>query len=436
MNSVISSNSREQLHAQLDRLLNELPSHLNDAPLAEESLRRGMRSVARQALQFWSDDTCKSDGGPSCQECGAALRHRGCPRLKLDTSLGAIQVSRPRRCCEACRTNMYPHDKAIRFGEHGVSWRLARLACRYVAGHTFEESKSLLEEDYGVLLSKETLERIVQRAGEIVLQQDDAHRQAFFLSPPREQKEKLAGLEAQPDLMSISVDGTMMHAEKEWREIRVGRVMSYDGQGQRIAQKSFARFLSVEEIGQQVFLNAHQLGYAHARQRVFLGDGAKWIWELASDFFPEAIEILDWYHVSEKVHEAANVVYRDDEATDWAKQIKSYLWEGQLREARAAIDALRKILRSQARREALRVLNGYLKNNAGRMNYSAYREAKLPIGSGMIESHCKKVVKQRCKNSGMRNWRKRQAECVLRFRTATIDNTFDELWANKLKIAA
>jgi len=42
----------------------------------------------------------------------------------------------------------------------------------------------------------------------------------------------------------------MIHTEGDWREIRLGRVLAQDVQGQRIKQRTFARFLPVEEFGQ------------------------------------------------------------------------------------------------------------------------------------------------------------------------------------------
>lgn len=440
MTSVISASDREQLHAQLDQLIDAVPHHISEASQAETRIRLGMQELGHSTMQSWADHAQKSDGAPHCENCGHTMRHRGCPPVVLETTLGTIRVKRPRRYCDACHANRYPLDAELRFLGHGVSWPLARLVTRYTAGNTFQESRSLLAEDYRVSLSKETIERIVQTAGEILLRQDDERRTAFFALSPQEQQTQLAqlGADAQPHLVALSVDGTMLHAEGEFQEIRVGRVMTQDAEGKPLREKSFARFLPVEEIGQQLFLNACGLGYRHAQQRVFLGDGAHWIWDLAATQFPDAVTVLDWYHLSEKVHEAANAVWHDDreKAKQWASDIKSHLWEGRTSEAKDAVATMRQTLRSPKKREALRVLQVYLKNNTERMNYPAYREAGYPVGSGMIESHCKRVVQQRCKHSGMRNWRTRNAESVLRFRTARIDGDFDREWANRLKIAA
>jgi len=91
--------------------------------------------------------------------------------------------------------------------------------------------------------------------------------------------------------------------------------------------------------------------------------------------------------------------------------------------ARQRIEDARTVPRKN-KREALRKLNVYLKNNQDRINYAKHQAAGLPIGSGMIKSQCK------------RNWRKAHAEAVLRFRAARIDKEFNNLWSKRLNVAA
>jgi hypothetical protein len=438
MSSVLSAHQREQLHVKLDQILDGLSAKLMDAEQVETTLQQEMRRLSRSTLQAWADGANKADGAPCCSTCGRSMRHLGCPMVTLETTFGPVQFRRPRRRCEACESEVYPHDARLRFGRHAVTWRLARLIVRLDAQHPFGEAQRLLREDFGVELSKHTFEEIVLHAGERVLEQDDVRREAFFSLPVAQQQACLPKSTLRPHVVIVSMDATKIHAEGDWRDIRVGRVEAHDTQGKRRGQKSFARFLPVEEVGRQLFLDAHDLGWAYAAQRVVIGDGAPWIWENASLLFPDATMILDWYHVSENVYDAAAELYgRDtDEAHTWAKDILEDLWEGRGEKARQKIRDLRATLRSSNKREALRKLHGYLQNNASRMDYPRYRAAELPIGSGTIESHCKRLVGHRCKDSGMRNWRRRRAESVLRFRAALVDDNFNSLWANRLQTAA
>jgi hypothetical protein len=363
------------------------------------------------------------------------MRHRGLVHRTLVTIHGAIGFVRPRRRCDRCEKECYPLDERLCFESHGVSWRVAAKVSRLASLlPSYDLTRQLLGEDYGIELSKHSIEEIVFRGGAMLLHADDAVREACFADTgrggPRGPKEAAI----RPEIVAVYADGTMIHTEGDWREIRVGRAIAWDAEGQRLRQRTFARFLPLESFGQQLFVEAHAAGYGGAKQHVFLGDGAHWLWELAALHFPEATRVLDWYHLSEKVQEVANAVFGEgtEDSKAWAKSRLDELWEGQQRPARQAVAELRRRARSKAKRESLRQLGVYLKNNAERMDYPRYRAAGLPIGSGPVESACKTLVGGRCKQAGMRNWRRAGAEAVLRFRAAQIDADFGPLWDARL----
>ena len=241
-----------------------------------------------------------------------------------------------------------------------------------------------------------------------------------------------------PDKAYVFADGTMIHAEGDWHEIRVNTVATESADGLAMQRHSRARFLPPEQLGWLLALMARAVGYPNARLRAFIADGAGWLWKLQEQFFGGSIGILDWYHLSQKVHQAANGLYGEgsEAAGAWAAQLKEWLWEGQ---AEAALEQARQQearARSPARREAVHALRTYLENNGGRMDYPRYRALGLSVGSGQVEAQCKCLVGGRCKQAGMRDWTYAGAEAVLRLRAARQDGTFDELWERRLSIAA
>jgi hypothetical protein len=439
MASILSAERREQLHRQFEEVLDRLPAKLERLDEAEQQLQVGMRQLGTATMQSWAEAATTASPPPKCSKCGQPMRHRGLVSRTLVTIHGAISFSRPRRRCDRCSTESYPLDERLCFESHGVSWRVATTVSRLGSLlPSYDLTRRLLADDYGIELSKQTIEEIIFRAGEILLAEDDAVREACFADAGRGacRGPKEAAIRA--ETVAVYADGTMIHAEGDWREIRVGRAIAWDGEGRRLRQRTFARFLPLESFGQQLFVEAHAAGYGRAKNRVFLGDGAHWLWELAALHFPEAIRVLDWYHLSENVHEAANGVFGEGTAEGgaWAKSRLDELWEGQQRSAREALAELRTRLRSPPKREALRKLSVYLKNNAERMDYPRYRALGVPIGSGPVESACKTLVGGRCKQAGMRNWRRRGAEAVLRFRAAQMDDDFGPLWDARLRRAA
>jgi hypothetical protein len=438
MSSVLSEEQRRQLHETFDALLDGMPVKLDGFEEAEQALREGMHRLGNQTLQAWADSANTSGAAPKCPCCGEPMRHRGCPSCTVATTFGEVKCRRPRRRCDRCEKEVYPHDARLRFAGHAVSWPLAQVTTRLMALMPGEQVQTILRVDHRVELSKQTIQEIASTAGEILLSQEDAQRTAFFALSPAEQVKGMPQSSCKAPVVAVYADGAMLHAEGEWREIRVGRVRALDGEKDLVAQKTFARFLSLEEFGRQLFLEAYRTGYGQASQRVFLGDGAHWLWELAALHFPDAVPILDWYHLSEHIHQAAQGVFGGDteEAKAWAKERLAELWEGGHRQTRQAVAALKKQVRSPTKRETLRKLEVYLKNNAQRMDYHRYRVAGLPIGSGPVESACKCLVGARCKQAGMRNWRCRRAEAILRLRAAIYDGHFDALWSSRLHQAA
>ena len=69
---------------------------------------------------------------------------------------------------------------------------------------------------------------------------------------------------------------------------------------------------------------------------------------------------------------------------------------------------------------------GYLWRNRRRIDYAAYRQAGLPIGSGTVESAAKTVVQQRMKQAGMR-WSRPGAQAMLALRSRLLSDRWHDL---------
>jgi hypothetical protein len=298
---------------------------------------------------------------------------------------------------------------------------------------SFAEAGDTLAADYRVHLATETIRTIAEAAGATLLAQEDAQRRRIM-----ERQQPLPESEKTPEKAYVFADGTTVHSEGDWHEIRVATVATEDAAGKPLERQSRARFCSVEEVAWTLVLLARSMGYQNAQQRAFIADGAAWLWKLQEAYFGSATPILDWYHLAEHVHKAANEVYGpgSPEAQQWAKRVKDELWEGRVSNALTLARQEHAKARSPGKREALQELMTYLENNQQHMDYSRYRELGLPIGSGQVEAQCKTLVGARCKQAGMRNWTYSGAEAVLRLRAARQDGNFDRLWNEKLRLAA
>lgn len=168
-------------------------------------------------------------------------------------------------------------------------------------------------------------------------------------------------------------------------------------------------------------------GLLTARVVVCLGDGAPPLWTLLTALAPQAVQVLDWYHVQEHLAQVATLLA---EGAAWHQIQRVHLREGQRRLVLRELAALARHASVEAVRTAARSCLGYLWRHRTRLNYALARARGYPIGSGRIESACKLVVQQRCKGPGMR-WEHTQAEAVLHARCAWLNDDWRracQLW--------
>lgn len=424
----------EEIVPELEQLVQGLPEQLVDFGDAEVELRQRLIKVARHLLDLWAQAADKKIARPSCPTCGVPMRHRGLEKTDVVTTVGNVSYRRPRWRCGDCQENCYPHDTLLRFQTHGVSWAVAKVVSRLSAQiPSLDEAGKNFEEDYGVHLAKETVRQIAEAAGATILAQEDEQRRLVM-----DREVPLPETDKTPEKAYVFADGTTVHSEGDWHEIRVATVATEDAAGNPIERHSRARFMEVEQVAWTLIMLARSVGYQNAKLRAFIADGAAWLWKLQASFFANATPILDWYHLVEHVYKAANQLHGQGTpaATEWARQLKSELWEGRVANARTLTEQERARTRSPSKREALQELLTYLENNETHMDYPRYRAMGLPIGSGQVEAQCKTLVGGRCKQAGMRNWTYAGAEALLRLRAAKHDGTFDRLWTAKLRLAA
>lgn len=172
---------------------------------------------------------------------------------------------------------------------------------------------------------------------------------------------------------------------------------------------------------QLCFIGAHL-----ATEIVFMADGAEWIWNRISLLLEKTgidrtnvTEILDFYHVVERIHEIAKTqtAWTEREQALWAKLRVAELKAGHLS---TMIEAC-----SRANPE----LSHYFKNNKARMNYRCYRGRSQPIGSGAVESGIRRIVNLRLKGNGI-FWGIKNVEGMLLLRCQLVAGRWKKFMAS------
>ena len=166
-------------------------------------------------------------------------------------------------------------------------------------------------------------------------------------------------------------------------------------------------------------------------KKAVVGDGAEWIWNLAHQHFPGAIQIVDLYHARQHLWNLARQLYPQDEKkrNAWiGRHQKRWLDQGKIEKL---VEALRSIPAPDTQlAEKVRIEADYFQSNAARMRYPRFRQQHLFVGSGVIEAGCKTVVAQRLKRSGM-FWTVRGANAILALRCTHLNGRFENYWETR-----
>jgi len=196
---------------------------------------------------------------------------------------------------------------------------------------------------------------------------------------------------------------------------------------------------SSEAFGPMVAAEAQRRNFFAAQARAFLGDGGAWIWTLQRAHFPTFEPIVDFVHVLTYIYLAAKAVGGPAPAV-WARYLgwATACWQGRvatvLEELRAVLETMIAPPEGQEAKptdpyEMVRVTIGYLTNNQVRMDYPRYRQAGLPICSGLMESLIKQF-NRRVKGTE-KFWNPTSAETILQLRAAYLSE--DERLSKHLK---
>jgi hypothetical protein len=186
-----------------------------------------------------------------------------------------------------------------------------------------------------------------------------------------------------------------------------------------------------EEFGKRIYAEARQRGWRSAEKKVVMGDGAEWIWKVAQDYFPGAVQIVDLFHARQHLWELARKLYPNQEAEQnaWIETHQNLLDEGRIEEL---VQALRGIPSSnpELAKKLLKEAN-YFEGNTERMRYPNFRSQHLFVGTGVIEAGCKTVIGSRLKQSGM-FWTVRGANAILALRCCHFNARFETYWEGRM----
>ena len=230
----------------------------------------------------------------------------------------------------------------------------------------------------------------------------------------------------------------------EWREPRVITIDVLDETGEMDRRWRPIYEVSTGDADQvfELFSGLLRLVGAHlASQIVFVSDGAKWIWERTDKLFeragisPDQVEfILDFYHATEHISDALKAYksLKPQQRTAYLRIFSKELLEPD--GPAKVIQKLRAFSRGRRAKEMNKHINYLVRHlEAGRLRYHELRQAKVPIGSGVVESAIRRVVNLRFK-SASQCWNVERMEALMYLRAILKSGRWDDAMAAQLDL--
>ena len=390
----------------------------------EMAMRERLLEVGRSALKYFLENADeKAETEIECA-CGGKLKYQRRRDATIWSVFDKVVYKRAYYAGCTCGKGLAPVDQRYGIEPGKVTSGLAHLIALIGVNHAFDEGRKCLKEFLLFEVSENTVRAETQKMGELQRQADAElvkETQDETSLQKREQSQQLV-----PDILYGSLDAAKVRIEprdekekalenrETWRDLKAG--CWYEGEivpnrqystrqkdtAQREGvvlhaknQQYFCDIDKAEQFGKLLWATGCTVGADRARILVFICDGAVWIWNLIVHYFPNAIQIVDWYHAEDRLKRIAEEAFSNlDERQAWLERVTEDLWQGR---AELVIEACQPLAKkSNLAKQSL----SYYSNNIERMRYAQFRASGFMIGSGIIESGCKQIVTQRLKLPG------------------------------------
>ncbi|MBM4397147.1 MAG: ISKra4 family transposase [Deltaproteobacteria bacterium] len=415
-----------------------------DFEAIETAARRNVLHVAARAVERRLNGDESDHGGPTlpCRRCGGPARYAGRFGKTFTTVLGDMTLARAYYHCAACEAGFYPRDLALGLHDASLSPAVTRMAGLTAAMVSFKESDELLTELAGVTIGAKQVERTAEALGREIAEDERSDVEPEPPSAPTMymgldgsgipmRAAELVGLEgkqadgtAKTKEVKLVTLWTAEGRDEEGIPVRDEGSVSYSAAIESVATRDTDKTPSA--FAQRVEREACRRGFDQAVRRAIVADGAKWIWNLADEDYPDAIQILDLFHAKGHLWDVAKAIYGAGSALgeQWAKRRRDELDEG---DVDAILDALR--VHADGNDEARKCVD-YVTTNRHRMRYPEFRAMGLCVSSGVVEAGCKVAIGTRLKRAGM-HWTVAGANAIIALRCCKLSGRFEDFWERR-----
>ena len=420
-----------------------------DTGLSIEEGKALLKTLQHQIVEAQAEAFCASKS--VCQGCRRRLRKKGRCAIRYRTVFGDIPVTSPRyyRCrCKGRRPQTFSPLTEL-LPDHTAP-ELLWLETRWASLVSFEVSVDLLKDvlPIGESLNAETVRNHLHKTARR-MEGELADEQFFFIETcPRDR----TAMSLPEGRITVGIDGGYVRSRDKRQphfEVMVAKSMPTDRPN---------RYLGlVHTHDTRPKRRLHEVlkeqGWQENQAVTFLTDGGDTVRNMALYMAPASEHLLDWFHITMRITVMRQYVkglshHNPDEgrAVDrLLRQIKGYLWNGNLHDGHRVIEELVMELECietdypsmKALRKAAGEFEVYVRNNAWMIpNYAERRRYGERVSTGFVESAINTVVGKRFGKRQQMQWSKPGAHLMLQARTRTLDDTLRgkfEQWYPGLK---
>jgi hypothetical protein len=408
----------------------------------EEALAQVKQELGERLQRLWIEQQDgEGENRTACAACPGTARFYGCRERLVVTRHGELRFARRYYCCPGCHHGFAPLDRRLGLDGQGTTAQVRAWLAELGSEGSFATAARRLATFTALRLSESTAARTTGEVGRRLRAEElaEAERVLQGEAVPRRTR-------WQPQRLYLSLDGSMTPLRDPWcRDGSLGPLqcrwgecktaVCYETRPDRhgnpvVLRRQYTATLEPVEVFEKLVAGlAYHCGSDQATELVVLADGLGYNWRIAAEYFPEALQILDFYHVMQRLYTLARLCLPKspgeegevgEAAAAWVAAQKEQLLQDGVPAVRAAIQTLP--APSQEAGEYREEMHGYFRRNAERMRYRTFLAAGYQIGSGVMEAACKQVAHQRLDQAGM-HWRQETADAVVALRANQLSHS-------------
>lgn len=365
-------------------------------------------------------------GSRLCPECGTDLKIVKTSKRKIGLLCGPVRVPVRTWGC-ACGYTVRPLEPALPEGRHSLAVVERGLYLTTMIG--YQRSSETLSHLTAAAISHGTLQRLAKSEApriDAVLAETTKQLYVNGVAPVE------LVTRTRADTLVVAMDGGFVpdRCTRHDFEAKTGVVYGIKAKVSKnrielVDRVAYAGIETAQTFGERMSVIAMEQGMLSAGRVIVIGDGAGWIRRIARDVFPDAVYVLDLYHLKHRIRQ---VFPEEWEAGVRGEAISACLAGDPL----GAVRVLRATAPAPERYEAWHKLLYYIRRNA--LGIENYVRTDL-FGSGCVEKAVDILISRRFKLRGM-SWLKPGAQGMVKLKVLRYNRTWKDHWELRFAEAA